>query len=549
MRSKDSSKVPTTFRRRMIEGLGACVAAGLLATAGTANSGASPAIHKTSGETIPNGSVMLVWSGDGCALPTCNPNTAQDFMAVVDVEPNSSTFGNVIWTAELPRLNLANILPNLAAARSDTHNDPHHMLSYTSYISGGGDGLKKGRKYTFAGGVISKNVFRFDITSVRDVPKADIAICGTQPRRSSLTDDFVVMPAPGDNHKIMFTYMGNYIYGPGGSVTEFDPDRTAPSALGLCLASVPAVLPLLQNVTELGCIGGAEPDDTGLLGHNGITEYPGCVKAKQPRNPKIYTSYPDDRPQRERNQGVFFLGNRDVGIEAQPHGMALTYDGKYLAASDYAVPASIGAAAINGVLAAFCGNLPFVETGLADSPLGICGSSFGSSVRVWETTNSYTEGKTKDSLKQVNVYKNNSYLRSVSAVPDGPRHEPISIHEENEGLMPFGMPHQSHHCAGQQGWVNKVGNKPVDPSFDRAVATAGVTANRNSTITAASCSEGDANYIPHDGAFTNSMCGGTMFYSPDITIRGDETNRRSVLARDLRRRSLRRRVVCDGDGR
>ncbi|MFX8653103.1 hypothetical protein ABTM19_20470, partial [Acinetobacter baumannii] len=83
---------------------------------------------------------------------------------------------------------------------SDSHNDPHHMLSYTSYISGGGDGLTQGHKYTFAGGVISKNVFRFDITSVRNIRKAEIAVCGTQPRRSSLTDDFVVMPAQGKNH-------------------------------------------------------------------------------------------------------------------------------------------------------------------------------------------------------------------------------------------------------------------------------------------------------------------------------------------------------------
>ncbi|HKY91651.1 MAG TPA: hypothetical protein VJM11_11460, partial [Nevskiaceae bacterium] len=188
----------------------------------TAHAAAPPAINKNTGETIPNGSVLLVWSADGCATPVCDPTTAQDFLAVVDVEPNSSTFGNVIWTAELPSLLVSNVLPNVAGARSDAHNDPHHMLSYTSYISGGGDGLDAGRKYTFGGGVISKNVFRFDITSVCNIRKAEIAVCGTQPRRSSLTDDFIVMPAPGDNHKILYTYMGNYVYGPQGTVTEID---------------------------------------------------------------------------------------------------------------------------------------------------------------------------------------------------------------------------------------------------------------------------------------------------------------------------------------
>ncbi|MGQ0503051.1 MAG: hypothetical protein ACT4P0_10680 [Panacagrimonas sp.] len=486
--------------------------------------GAPAAINKNTGEPIPNGSVLLVWSGDGCALPTCNAATAQDFLAVLDVEPNSTTFGNVIWTAELPRVLVSNILPNLAGARSDIHNDPHHMLSYTSYISGGGDGLEARRKYTLAGGVISKNVFRFDITSVRDIGTATIAVCGTQPRRSSLTDDFIVMPAPGDNHKILFTYMGNYVYGPQGTVTEIDPGRNAPTLAGICTAAVPAVVPLLQTVTQLGCIGGTAPDDNKLLGHNGITEYPGCVNADQPRNPTQYTSSPDTRKQRQRNQGVFFLGNKDAGIESQPHGMGLTYDGKYLATSDYAVPASIGLAAINGALGAFCGNLGGSgKPGLSNTPLGLCGSSFGASVRVWETSYTYTKGKTRDSLKPANVYKSNKYLRSVSAVPDGPRREVVLFHEENEGLMAFGLPHQSHHCVGQKGWVNEVAGS-VDPSFDLAVSPAGVTANNASAISATDCAEGDPGYVPHDGAFTAAMCGGVLFYSPDITIRGDERN-------------------------
>ncbi len=507
-------------------------ALGLLAASGNAAAGAAAAVNKYTGETIPNGSVLLVWSGDGCASPvpvgTCSPNSAQDFLAVVDVEPNSTTFGNVIWTAELPRVTLSNILPGGITANSDAHNDPHHMLSYTSYISGGGDGLTRGRKYTFGGGVISKNVFRFDVTSVRSIGKADIAVCGTQPRRSSLTDDFIVMPAPDGNHKILYTYMGNYGYGPQGTVTEIDPDRSAPllldGVLPLCQPSIPNVISLADTVAQiglgLGCIGGTEPDDNGLLGHKGITEYPACVRANQPRNPTNYTDHPDTRNTRQANQGLFFLGNSDAGLEAQPHGMTLTYDGKYLATSDYAVPASIGAAAINGALAAFCGNLAGSgAAGLSNTPLGICGSSFGASVRVWETSNSYTKGKTRDSLKPANIYPDNPYIRSVSAVPDGPRVEPILIHEENEGLMAFGTPHQSHHCVGQKGWENL-----GDPSFDASVTRVGVAANERSEITVADCKPGDANYVPHDGAFSASMCGGVLYYTPDITIAGNVQN-------------------------
>ncbi len=497
----------------------AATTSGVIAAAGAAQASAPAAINKYTGEIIPNGSVLLVWTGDGCALPvpigTCSPDSAQDFLAVVDVEPNSTRYGDVIWTAELPRVTLSNILPGGIIANSDAHNDPHHMLSYTSYISGGGDGLQKGRKYTFGGGVISKNVFRYDITSVRNIQKADLVVCGTQPKRSSLTDDFIVMPAPGGDHKIIYTYMGSYGYGAMGTVTEIDPGRNAPTLAGICTPSIPAVAPLLETVGLLGCVGGTTPEDSAEPGHKGITEYPGCVSANQPRNPTNYTSYPDQRESRKRNQGVFFLGNSDAGHESQPHGMGLTYDGKYLATSDYAVPASIGAAAINGALSVFCAKNQTVNVG----PLGICGSTYGASVRVWETSGVYNLGKTRDSLKEANVYGNNSYIRSVSAVPDGPRHEEVLFHEENEGLMAFGLAHQSHHCVGQKGWENL-----GDPSYDAAVTKAGVSANDASKISSSDCKPGDADYVPHDGAFTASMCGGVLYYSPDITIRGDQPN-------------------------
>ncbi len=490
----------------------------------TPAAGAPAAINKYTNKVIPNGSVLLVWTGDGCSTPVCNPQTSQDFMAVLDAEPNSTTYGNVIWTAELPKVILSNILPGgpLGGASSDSHNDPHHMLSYTSYISGGGDGLTKGRKYQFAGGVISKNVFRFDVTSVRSIGKADLAVCGTQVRRSSLTDDFVVMPSTTGNHKILYTYMSNYVYGPGGSVTEIEPDRVAPTLLGTCLATAPAVLPLLESVQVGGLIGnipGLITDDTNLLGHTGITEYGAAVRANQPRNPTNYTSYPDLRPQRRYNQGVFYLGNDDVGIEALPHGMALTYDGKYLVSSDYAVAASIGASAINGALIGICNQGGGSNGDRAAGPLGVCGSTFGSSVRVFETSGRYKRGNTRDSLKEANVYDSNPYVRSVSAVPDGPREEFVLFHEENEGLMPFGLPHQSHHCKNQKGWVDN-----GDPSYDRAITPAGLVANANSAVDIEDCSPTSPEYVPHDGAFSGAMCGGVLYYSPDIRLSGKQTN-------------------------
>lgn len=558
------SKSVSSALRRLALGV---LVPGILLGAGSAIAGAPAAINKYTGEVIPNGAVLLVWTGDGCATPLCSPLTSQDFISVVDAEPNSTTYGNVIWTAELPNILASNVAGNIVGLLgSDSHNDPHHMLSYTSYISGGGDGLVKGRKYTLAGGVISKNVFRFDITSVRNIGKAEVAVCGTQPKRSSLTDDFVVMPAPGGNHKILYTYMGNYGYGPQGTVTEIEPGRVAPTAvsidtvtnlvdaagvtnlldvsaltdqlkatagkltgavetagLSVCTPSIPNVVALAETVELLSCLSNEiDPaDDDALLGHKGITEYSGCVKAKQSRNPTNYTSSPDLRDSRKANQGLFFLGNTDAGIESVPHGMALTYDGKYLATSDYAVPASIGAAAINGALSVLCskGNGVLGVSAGDLGPLGICGSTYGASVRVWETSNSYTYGKTKDALKKANVYDDNPYIRSVSAVPDGPRQEDVLFHEENEGLMAFGLPHRSHHCVGQKGWVNL-----GDPSYDASVTRAGVAANDASKVTVSDCTADDASYVPHDGAFSASMCGGVLYYSPDIRLSGKESN-------------------------
>lgn len=490
---------------------------------------AQPAVNKYTGKVIPNGTVLLVWTGDGCALPTCDPTTSQDFLAVIDAEPNSTTYGNVINTAQLPNVLGSNVAGNiLGALGSDSHNDPHHMLSYTSYISGGGDGLIQGHKYTFAGGVISKNAFRFDITSVRNIQQAQIAVCGTQLRQSSLTDDFIVMPSTGANHKILYTYMSNYAYGPGGTVTEIDPDRTAPTVAGACEpAAAPAVAPLLASAAQGGIVpsllaGINVADDNPLLGHAGITEYTSVVVANQPRNPTEYTSSPDLRLQRSYNEGVFYFGNKDVGIEGLPHGMALTYDGKYLVNSDYAVAASIGAAAINGALRGLCNQEPLVSgtQSISAGPLGICGSTYGSSVRVYPTNTQYVHGNTKNSLAgNATAYPTNPYIRSVSAVPDGPRQEEVIFHEENEGLMGFGLPHQSHHCAGQKGWVNS-----GDPTYDKAITAAGVAANAASNVSPAGCTKGSASYVPHDGAFAAAMCGGVLFYSPDITVDGGATN-------------------------
>src|SRR5690606_17780663 len=141
-----------------------------------------------------------------------------DFLAVIDAEPDSTTYGHVIWTAGMPTVISANNPGAAMGHTANVHNDPHHNTAYTSYID-----PETARKYLFAGGVISGNVFRFDITDVRSIPTAEMAICGTELLLSALTDDFMVLP----NGNMAVTYMGGKSYGGPGTVTEFHPMRNS----------------------------------------------------------------------------------------------------------------------------------------------------------------------------------------------------------------------------------------------------------------------------------------------------------------------------------
>lgn len=467
--------------------------------------------------TIANGTVMLAWTADAVSLPTPSElGKDKDFLAVIDAEPYSNTYGKVIWTAELPSVLLGGI-PG-GPVDSATHNDPHHMLSPTSYI----DPVSK-KKYTLAGGVISKNVFRFDITSVRNIKKADIAVCGAQPKQSSLTDDFVVMP----NGNIMLTYMGSISYAGnelgagtpegGGTVTEIKPLRKAKT-----------VLQPLSSVTGSvsGLLGGSTVDVCDPLGNNedvssGVNVYLGEYQlapntgdsANVSRRAPLHTDTQAHRADGS-NKGLFYAGNTNAAKEAAPHGMWLTYDGKYLVTSDYAVPVSIGAAAANLIVPGF------------DNPAHELAtfSTFGTSMRVMRVNpatldpvpsypaapaNGYvspdtiTYGGSESAMNALDgspTADPAEYMQSISVLPDGPRREKIAFHEEPEGAMPFAIFHQPHHCPDQAGW-----SKGADGVFGTA----------DDGLGDKSC---PGQEVFHHGASMNSMCGGTMYYTANARL-------------------------------
>jgi len=377
----------------------------LLRTGGATSSTnrAPEVISKTTGQVAPNGTVLLAWTGDDI-LDDGKANS--DFLTVIDAEPDSTTYGKVIWTAGLPSVLGANKPGTALGHTSDVHNEPHHNNAYTTYI----DPVSH-KKYLFAGGLISGNVFRYDITDVRRIPPAEIAICGTELLKSSLTDDFAVLP----NGHIAVTYMGGVGYYGPGTVTEFAPLRK-----GLCVGGLPW-LPLVPAALQ---------DPKQYLSENSAIVWNSGIKRYTPQHVTNIT---------------------DAGLEAYPHGMQLTYDGKYLVTSDYANPLVLGAGDPIANL--------FNET-FAYNPLPTDSTSlrqFGTTVRVWKA----------NALKDGPI--------SISQVPDGPRIEDIYMHEEPEGLMGFAAPHTPGHT-------------------DPATGT----------------------FVPHQGAFTASMCGGTLYYTSNI---------------------------------
>jgi hypothetical protein len=340
---------------------------------------APDAISKFTGQVIPNGAVALVWTAD---MIVDDGNANSDFMAVIDAEPNSTRYGQVIWTANLPSVPLANIPGTAYGHTSDIHNEPHHMTSYTSYIN-----PATGKKYAFAGGLISGNIFRFDISDVRAIPTPEIAVCGTELTLSSLSDDFLVLP----NGRIATTYMGGKSYYGPGTVTEFAPMRK-----GLCVGGLPYIS-LLNSIVPNVLQNEAQyiSENSAIKLGTGIVRY---------------------KPQH-------LTGITDAGLEAYPHGMTLNPTGQYLITSDYANPASIGGGdPVQNLMSSTFLN------GLDPLP-GTAASirQFGTTIRVWQS------------------HALNKGPVTVSQVPDGPRVEDVYFHDEPEGQMGFSAMHVPGH--------------------------------------------------------------------------------------------------------
>ena len=198
MRANRRITRPSTW----IAGITAVVAGtGLAASCGPAPDAATPTAPPVSREpSLDRGgtphdahgkgkepTTLYVWAGDVA-------RKAPDFLAVIDFDRKSPTYGQVVRTVPLP-------------PPGNVGNEPHHCHTSddeTILACGGLLSVLKGQN----------DIFFFDITDARH-PKLRSS---TRAPNSSITDEFLALPGGG----FLVTNMGSASGGAGGRVVEFD---------------------------------------------------------------------------------------------------------------------------------------------------------------------------------------------------------------------------------------------------------------------------------------------------------------------------------------
>ncbi|HMK20908.1 MAG TPA: selenium-binding protein SBP56-related protein [Terriglobales bacterium] len=130
---------------------------------------------------------LYVWAGD-------QARTAPDFLAVIDFDEESKSYGKVLSTVPIP-------------APGNAGNEPHHCH------------LSADKNILACGGLLSllsgqNSIFFFDVSSARH-PKF---LFSTDAPQSGITDDFL----PLDRGGFLVTQMGSAMGGAPGRLTEFD---------------------------------------------------------------------------------------------------------------------------------------------------------------------------------------------------------------------------------------------------------------------------------------------------------------------------------------
>jgi hypothetical protein len=167
-------------------------------------------------------SYLAVWSSD--KETDDRPGVLNsDFLAIIDADPKSRTYGKVVNTASMESVPDANLLNDLGftdaldlttkyglpdtGIPSDALNEAHHMTH---------DPIVIGKhSYLYMGGLISANIFRCDVSNPLHIPDCPLVTTAKDVKHFSGIDDF--LPAPNGN--VLVTYMGaKDLTTPGGLV-------------------------------------------------------------------------------------------------------------------------------------------------------------------------------------------------------------------------------------------------------------------------------------------------------------------------------------------
>src|SRR5712691_8694128 len=141
---------------------------------------------------------LLVWSSD---KRTDDNQLDPDFLAVIDADRESPTYGKVLTTAPIEAVAGKHLLAELGLAPanlpSNVLNEAHHM---NEELFIGPDG----HKYLFPAGLISANIFKCDVTDPLHILTCTLAVDSSKVTNFSGTDDLKILP----NRNLIATYMG-----------------------------------------------------------------------------------------------------------------------------------------------------------------------------------------------------------------------------------------------------------------------------------------------------------------------------------------------------
>ena len=203
-------------------------------------------------------SYLAVWSSD---KQNDDHRLNTDFLAIIDADPRSSTYGKVVNTATMERVPGTNLLNDLgftgalgltAKYNLPAKGIPSNVLNEAHHISH--EPIAVGRhRYLYLGGLISANVFRCDVADPLDIPDCRLITTAKDVKNFSGIDDFARAP----NGNLLVTYMGAKDLTTPGGLVELALDGRVVGEYAAAKIGGPHSLPTeRQRVT-----------DTGLLAH------------------------------------------------------------------------------------------------------------------------------------------------------------------------------------------------------------------------------------------------------------------------------------------